>query len=184
MRESARTRATANPVYPRQANHRDKPSQLTPAPLPMSRSPRPRPQAPARAWQTLSHQILLAKSGPARCDALQCAFFQAAHIGPNLGRLNDQLTAPDEEKNPQMIQLFLSEEIRLTEVLDRMLEDDRPLLAGDYSIADVMHYPWLKAVLDLQFPAMMEKPRLPQWMERISKRAAVKEGMEAFGEEP
>jgi len=33
---------------------------------------------------------------------IQAAFFQAAHIGPNFGRLNDQFTAPEEEKIPAM----------------------------------------------------------------------------------
>lgn len=124
--------------------------------------------------------IILPKSGPARYHAIQGAFFQAAHIGPNLGRLNDQLTAPDEQKIPDMIQLFFTEAVRLTEVLDRMLADGRPYLAGEYSIADIMHYPWLKAALDTGFPALLEKPSIPQWIERIGDRAAVKKGMEAF----
>ena len=124
---------------------------------------------------------ILPKTGKARYAAIQSAFFQAAHIGPNLGRLNDQLTAPNDKKIPGMIVLFSAEAIRLTEVLDRMLDDERPYLAGDYSIADIMHYPWLKAALDMRFPAMMEKPRIPQWLHRIAERPAVERGMGAFG---
>ena len=70
--------------------------------------------------------------------------------------------------------------MRLTEVLDRMLDDDRPYLAGAYSIADIMHYPWLKAALDMQFPAMMEKPCIPAWLNRIAERPAVQRGMTSF----
>jgi GST-like protein len=124
--------------------------------------------------------LILPKSGKERYAAVQSAFFQAAHIGPNLGRLNDQLTAPDDKKIPDMIDLFYAEAVRLTEVLDRMLDDERPFLAGDYSIADIMHYPWLKAALDMQFPAMMEKPRIPAWLNRIAERPAVQRGMTSF----
>lgn len=124
---------------------------------------------------------ILPKTGKARYAAIQSAFFQAAHIGPNLGRLNDQLTAPDNKKIPDMIALFMAEAVRLTEVLDRMLGDGRPYLTGEYSIADIMHYPWLKAALDMRFPAMMEKQRITEWLLRIAERPAVARGMAAFG---
>ena len=124
---------------------------------------------------------ILPKAGEARYAAIQSAFFQAAHIGPNLGRLNEQLTAQDDKRIPAMQAIFFAEAIRLTEVLDRMLEDGRPYLAGGYSIADIMHYPWLKAALDMRFPAMMDKPRIPEWLHRIADRPAVKRGMAAFG---
>lgn len=123
---------------------------------------------------------ILAKSGQQRYAAVQGAFFQAAHIGPNLGRLNDQLTAADDDKIPGMLDLFLSEAVRLSEVLNRMLSEGRDYLAGDYSIADIMHYPWLKAALDLEFPALLEKPLLVQWINRIGDRPAVQRGMIAF----
>lgn len=124
--------------------------------------------------------ITLPKAGQARYNALQGAFFQAAHIGPNLGRLNDQLTAPEADKIPPMIELFYAEAVRLTTVVDRILSDGRQFLAGDYSIADIMHYPWLKAGLDMKFPALLEKFRLTEWLGRIGERPAVKKGMLAF----
>lgn len=123
---------------------------------------------------------ILAKEGHARYGAIQGTFFQAAHIGPNLGRLNDQLTAPDDQKIPGMLDLFYNETVRLTSVLDRMLEDGRPFLAGDYSIADIMHYPWLIVGLEMKFPAMMDKPRIPDWLHRIAQRPAVQMGMNSF----
>ncbi|MEM7766064.1 MAG: glutathione S-transferase family protein [Pseudomonadota bacterium] len=124
--------------------------------------------------------LILPRSGQARYEALQGAFFQAAHIGPNLGRLNDQLTAADADKIPRMQALFFEEAVRLTGVLDRILDDGRAFLAGDYSVADIMHYPWLKAGLDLGFPALIEKPRLTAWLDRIAARPAVTAGMTAF----
>lgn len=123
---------------------------------------------------------ILAKAGQPRYEALQGAFFQAAHIGPNLGRLNDQLTAADADKIPGMLDLFNAEAVRLSEVLERMLIDERPYLAGNYSIADIMHYPWLAVALEREFPALVEKQRLVDWIERIGSRPAVQRGMLAF----
>lgn len=115
--------------------------------------------------------------GAARYTALQSAFFQAANIGPILGRLNSQMVAEDDKKIVGMLELLYGEAVGLTEVLDRMFEDGRPFIAGDYSIADIMHYPWLQAGMDMKFPALMEKPRLPAWLGRIADRPAVRAGM-------
>lgn len=123
---------------------------------------------------------LLPKEGPARYGAIQSAFFQAANIGPNLGWLNKQLTAPDDQKIPEMLQLFFAEAVRLTESVERMLSDERAFIAGEYSIADIMHYPWLRAALDHKFPAMLEKPTIPAWLARIDEREGVRKGMKAF----
>jgi len=124
--------------------------------------------------------LILPKSGNERYHALQFAFFQAAHIGPNLGRLNEQMMAPNDKKIPAMMEIFYAEAVRLTEVMDRMLADGRPFLAGDYSIGDIMHYPWLKAGMDIGFPAMLNKPRITEWLGRIGERPAVQKGMRAF----
>ena len=62
-------------------------------------------------------------------------------------------------------------------MIDRILADGRPYLAGDYSIGDIMHYPWLKFPLDLKFPDLVKLPRVVAWLERISERPAVKKGM-------
>ncbi len=132
------------------------------------------------AEQYDAHGKILARTGNQRYAAIQGAFFQAAHIGPNLGRLNDQLRASDETKIPKMIDLFFAEAERLSEVLDRMLADNRSFLAGEYSIADIMHYPWLAAARELQFPALMQKNGLLAWLDRIAERPAVQKGMASF----
>jgi GST-like protein len=111
-----------------------------------------------------------------RMEAIQYAFFQTGGVGPNLGRLGAALRKQG-EKNPEMIEIFTNEVTRLVGVLDRILADGREYLAGAYSIGDIMHYPWLKVPLDLRFPALVEKPRVVEWLERIGKRPAVERGM-------
>ncbi|HTO71044.1 MAG TPA: glutathione S-transferase family protein [Myxococcota bacterium] len=120
--------------------------------------------------------IILPKDPRKKSAALQYAWFQAGGIGPNLGRLGAALRK-EGEKNQEMITIFQTEVARLLGVLDRILADGRPYLASDYSIGDIMHYPWLRFLLDMKAPDLMKLPRVVAWLERIAERPAVKRGM-------
>ena len=120
---------------------------------------------------------LLPKEPAGRMAAIQYAFFQTGGIGPNLGRLAAQLRRPEGERNAEMIEIFGGEIDRLCGVLDRVLEDGREYLAGEYSIGDIMHYPWMQPMLGLKAPAVMKRERVVQWLERIAARPAVQKGM-------
>jgi GST-like protein len=119
---------------------------------------------------------ILPKDRRTRTAAIQYAFFQTGGIGPNLGRLGAALRKPG-EKNQEMIDIFRGEVDRLIGVLDRILSDGRDYLAGPYSIGDIMHYPWLKLMLDLGAKEMTERGRVVAWMQRIGARPAVQRGM-------
>ncbi len=121
---------------------------------------------------------LLPKEPRARMEAIQYAFFQTGGIGPNLGRLGGELRKPEEERNQAMMEIFGAEVDRLFGVLDRILADDRPFLAGEYSIGDIMHYGWLGMALDLKLPLLMKHERVVAWLERIASRPAVQRGMQ------
>lgn len=120
--------------------------------------------------------IILPKKPKERLAAIQFAFFQTGGIGPNMGRLGAALRK-EGEKNAEMIEIFSGEVDRLLGVIDRVLSDDRPYLAGPYSIGDIMHYPWLKIGLDLGMPPIKERTRVVEWLERIGERPAVPKGM-------
>jgi len=119
---------------------------------------------------------ILPRDSRQRIAAIQYAFFQTGGIGPNLGRLGAALRKPG-EKNAEMIEIFSGEVRRLIGVLDRILGDGRPFLAGVYSIGDIMHYPWLRIMLDLGAKDLVEQKRVTQWLERIGARPAVQRGM-------
>jgi len=110
-------------------------------------------------------------------EAIQYDFFQTGGIGPNLGRLGAALRK-EGEKNQEMIDIFGAEVGRLCGVLDRILSDGRDYLARDYSIGDIMHYPWLAIPLQLKLPQVVEHPHVVAWLERIASRPAVQRGME------
>ena len=120
---------------------------------------------------------ILPKDPRQRLAAIQYAFFQTGGVGPNLGRLGAALRKPG-EKNQEMIDIFRSEVARLLGVLERILGDGRPFLAGPYSIGDIMHYPWLKILLDLGAKEITEQKRAAAWLERIGARPAVQRGMQ------
>jgi GST-like protein len=119
---------------------------------------------------------ILPKDPRQRLAAIQYAFFQTGGIGPNLGRLGAALRKPG-EKNQEMIEIFRGEVARLLGVLERILADGRPYLAGPYSIGDIMHYPWLKLLLDLGAKEITEQKRVVEWLQRIGARPAVQRGM-------
>ncbi len=123
------------------------------------------------------HGKLLPSDPRGRIETIQYAFFQTGGIGPNVGRLGAQVRRPEGERNQEMIQIFSEEVGRLIGVLDRILADGRPYLAGDYSIGDIMHYPWMHPVLGLKAPMLMERKAVVEWMERIGERPAVQRGM-------
>ena len=120
---------------------------------------------------------LLPADPAGRIHAIQYAFFQTGGLGPNLGRLGAQLRKPTPERNKEMVELFGDEVSRLLAVLDQILSDGRPFLAGEYSIGDIMHFPWMKIMLDMKAPPLLEQERVVAWLERIGERPAVQRGM-------
>jgi len=120
---------------------------------------------------------LLPKDSKARIEAIQYAFFQTGGIGPNLGRFAAAVRKPEGERNAEMIETFSEEVKRLLGVTNTILSDGRPFLAGEYSIADIMHFGWLSPLYGLKAPQIMAQPHVVAWMERMNARPAVIRGL-------
>jgi len=119
---------------------------------------------------------ILPKDSQKRMQAIQYAFFQTGGVGPNLGRLGEALRKQG-EKNGEMIEIFGGEMDRLLGVIDRILEDGRDYLVGEYSIGDIMHFPWLRIAQQLGVPWISERRRVAGWLDRIAERPAVARGL-------
>jgi GST-like protein len=116
---------------------------------------------------------LMPKPPAARWAALQWIFLQAASIGPMFGQHAHFFDYCPEDV-PYAKDRYLNEVRRLYGVLDQRLALV-PFLAGDeYSIADIMVWPWIQWVRQHQAPA--EWPALKAWHDRIGARPAVQEG--------
>ncbi|MEE9117250.1 MAG: glutathione S-transferase N-terminal domain-containing protein, partial [Calditrichia bacterium] len=99
-----------------------------------------------------------------RSTVIQWLMFQKAGIGPMQGQANVFYRyAP--EKIDYAIKRYQNETKRLYKVLDNRLEDNQ-YLGGDYSIADIASYPWVKAY-DWAGLNIDDMPNLKRWLETV-----------------
>jgi GST-like protein len=108
-----------------------------------------------------------------RSAALQWLMFQMAGVGPMQGQANVFFRyAP--EKIPFAIERYQRETRRLYEILDGALAKYE-YLAGEYSIADVATWPWVRihawAGVEIDGLANLER-----WLEKVGERPAVARG--------
>jgi GST-like protein len=109
-----------------------------------------------------------------RNDVLQWLFWQVGGLGPMAGQLGHFLNYA-EESFDYAIQRYRDEYDRLLGVMDRRLAD-RDYLAGEYSIADIAAWPWVRSHERLQQP-LDGFVHLQRWFEVIATRPAVTKGL-------
>lgn len=120
---------------------------------------------------------ILPKDPAKRIEAIQYAFFQTGGVGPNLGRFGAAIRK-EGKKNEEMIEIFGKEMDRLCGVIDRILADgDRDYLASDYTLGDIMHFPWLRIAQNIGADWITNRKRVADWLDRIAARPAVERGM-------
>jgi len=109
-----------------------------------------------------------------RSIVMQWLMFQMSGIGPMQGQANVFVRyAP--EKIPYAIERYQKEVRRLYEVLERRLKEVE-FLAGDYSIADIATFPWVKRH-DWCEVSIDDLPNLNRWLSTIEQRPAVQKGL-------
>ncbi len=109
-----------------------------------------------------------------RYEVIQWLMFQMGGVGPMLGQAHHFRTyAP--EPIDYAIERYTNEAGRLYRVIDKRLED-REYLAGDYSIADMATYPWLRG-WERQGQNLDDTPNLKRWYEELETRPAVQTGI-------
>ena len=110
-----------------------------------------------------------------RSEVIQWLMFQMGGIGPMQGQANVFFRyAP--EKIPYAIERYQKETARLYQVLDQRLADCE-YLAGEYSIADIATWPWVRihAWAGVETEGM---PNLRRWLETMAARAACIRGVQ------
>lgn len=110
-----------------------------------------------------------------RSMVIQWLMFQMAHIGPMQGQANVFYRyAP--EKIPYAIERYTKECRRLFEILDRRLGESA-YLAGDYSIADMATWPWVRGY-EWGGLSIDGLKNLQRWLQVVGDRSAVQRGMD------
>jgi GST-like protein len=100
-------------------------------------------------------------------------FWQMANVGPIFGQ-NNHFRTYAKEKLPYAIDRFVNETHRLFGVLDRRLAG-REFVAGDYSIADMALFPWMRN-WDRRGVDIDEFENVKRWHDVIAARPAVVKG--------
>ena len=109
-----------------------------------------------------------------RSVVVQWLMFQMGGVGPMMGQANVFYRyAP--EKIPYAIERYQREVRRLFEVLDKRLERHE-YLAGDYSIADIAHWPWVRTY-KWSGVSIEGLPHLERWLSAIDQRPAARKGI-------
>jgi GST-like protein len=109
-----------------------------------------------------------------RSVVLQWLMFQMAGVGPMMGQAG-VFYRYAEEKIPFAISRYQNETLRLLGVLDQRLAQNR-FLAGEYSIADIATYPWVKSH-DWVGVSLEGLDHLKRWLDEVGARPAVQRGM-------
>lgn len=120
---------------------------------------------------------LMPEDSAGRFDVLQWLLFENSKIGPTLGNTKHFMYHAPEEV-PYAVKRFNNEAKRIFTIIEKQLAEN-DFLAGEYSIADIATYPWVK---EFERYGIDEDsiPFMCKWLERVNERKAVLKGFDAL----
>ena len=114
-----------------------------------------------------------------RYEALQWLVFQNATMGPMLGQAHHFMVyAP--EKIDYAVERYDREVGRIYDILEKRLGDCE-YLAGDYSIADISTFPWIRT-RKLHRRDLKDYPNIDRWYQAIKARPGVRAGLSTLAD--
>jgi GST-like protein len=114
-------------------------------------------------------------------DVVQWVMWQMGNQGPKFGEQGHFFRASQNAANGDLhyaVTRFSDEVHRLYGVMNLGLHKKDWLAAGEYTIADMICYPWASGY-KLRKIDLEEFPNVKRWMEKMEARPAVKKAMEA-----
>ncbi|MGE0387275.1 MAG: glutathione S-transferase N-terminal domain-containing protein [Gammaproteobacteria bacterium] len=126
-----------------------------------------------------------------RFRVLQWVYWQMANLGPMMGNANHfknygGTLAGDPKQLEYGTARFVGEVDRLCGVMDAQLSVNAYLAGAEYSIADIMTWPWASLAGRLIDASVWTKfPHLKRWVDEVGSRPAVRRGRDvhrAWGE--
>ena len=119
----------------------------------------------------------LPKDSQGRFRVIEWVMFQMSAVGPQLGLLFRARNAA--EPVPGQVERLTAEVGRIYGVVEQQLASEGPFLAGEYSIADIACFPWMRNHKALGLD-IAEYPKLRHWLDEIAARPAVQRGMQVL----
>lgn len=114
-----------------------------------------------------------------RYEVNQWVMWQMANQGPKAGECGHFRRLEDSQGDQSYaVRRFTNEVNRLYGVMNNRLYDRRYLAGDEYTIADMISYPWTVG-WEAQGQDIEEFPYFKRWFEELSARPGVKRGMEA-----
>jgi GST-like protein len=130
------------------------------------------------------HRRFLPESPRARSTALQWVMWQMANQGPKFGENSHFRRAAQVDANGDLsysVKRFADEVERLHRVMERRLEASEWLGGAEYTIADMIAYPWT-SIWQFSGVDIDRFPAVRAWMDRVAARPAVARGMQIGNE--
>ena len=110
-------------------------------------------------------------------EVMEWLFWQTGNQGPMMGQHSHFFNyAPDEEKQGYSRKRYEAESIRCMSVLNKRLEDREWIIGSEYSIADMINFPWVLITKAMQLP-LDDFPHLARWRQAVKERPAVQRGV-------
>ena len=114
-----------------------------------------------------------------RNDVIQWLMVQMAHVGPMCGQLTHfvRYAPAGNEYSETRYRTMVN---KLFDFYDQKLSAQPYVAGGDYTIADIAAYPWLRNGPSLGID-LDKRPHLKAWIDRIAGREAVKRAYDKIG---
>ena len=116
--------------------------------------------------------------GKYRC--LEWMMFQMGGVGPMFGQYN-HFASYAVEKIPYAIERYGNEVNRLHRVLDKRLSEAEWLAGTEYSMADIITFPWIRNP-DRRGIDLATYPNVKRWHDAVAARPAVQRGVQVLAE--
>ncbi len=116
----------------------------------------------------------------ARYTCLQWMMFQVGGTGPMFGQYN-HFANYAAETIPYAIDRYANEVKRLHRVLDKRLREAEYLAGDDYSMADIINFPWIRNP-ERRNIELDGYPNVKRWFDAVAARPAVQRGIEVLAD--
>ncbi|OUR75408.1 glutathione S-transferase [Alphaproteobacteria bacterium 46_93_T64] len=109
-----------------------------------------------------------------RWEVTEWLMWQMGGLGPMLGQVH-HFTKFNPGKAPYAQDRYLTEAMRIYDVLDKRLEGQNYIVGNEYSIADMAIWPWVSR-FEWQTIDLDKFPNVKRWYKSIAARPAVQKG--------